>query len=278
MSADPSDNMADSTSTPPQLLQLQRFASLRFPVVDPSKQSIRSHRLADVDWHSVPLESWVAEYRMYIKVLTHQWAANLYRGWKIFERDKKLHYRDAKALLAQLYEFWQCWKVFGTLRSPDREAFLASPAFHPIENAIPHLAPKKVDVHMKDEMMDLRYRARLLVGAFLIARAVVVEVDERMLEHASTPFVYIPSPQLSLPSEFPEIDEVDSILKPAWLQQDTNEDDAEGVEEKDEQQDARSGQYEEFVKQSKESVSVSENAEPVARMSKGNGKEVRKDD
>ena len=75
--------------------------------------------------------------------------------------------------------------------SPGREAFLASPAFHPIENAIPHLAPKKVGGHVKNEMRDLRYRARLRVGTFLVARAVVVEVDERMLEHASTPFVYI---------------------------------------------------------------------------------------
>jgi len=237
----------------------------------------------------VPPESWVAEYRVFIKVLTYQWVANFYRGWKIFELKKKLHYRDAQALHTQLYDFWQCWKVFGTLRNPGREAFLASPAFHPIENAIPLLVtPKKLCGSAKDKMRHLRYQARLLVGTFQVACAVIVKVNERMLEHAHTPFVDIPPPPPSLPTAFPEIDEIDSIPHLTWPQQATTgaeegeetEDNDEGMEEEAEQQDVRKpGGNEEFVKQSEESVS--ENPEPTVKemkKDKWKRKEMRKDD
>ena len=236
-----------------------------------------------MDWNSAPPESWVTEYRVYIKELTYLWAAILYHAWKIFERKKKLHYRDAQALHAHLYDFWQCWKIFGMIRNPGRDAFLASPAFYPIENAIPHLvAPKKVGGPAKDEMSNLRYRARLLGGAFHVARSILMEVDDRMLEHARIPFVDIPSPPTSSPSLFPEIDEIDALPEPAVPHQGTTEDeegdeiddndDEEKERETDDAQNARKfGGNEGLRKPSEESVS--ENTNPtVKEMEKGEGK------
>jgi hypothetical protein len=169
------------------------------------------------------------------------------------------------------------------LRNPGRDAFLASPAFYPIENAIPHLiAPKKVGGTVKDEMSNLRYRARLLGGAFHVARAIMMEVDDRMLEHARIPFVDIPSPPTSSSSLFPEIDEIDALTEPALPQQGTTEDeegdeiddndDEENEKEKDDAQNVRKfGGNEELMKPSEKSVS--ENTNPtVKEMENGEGK------